>query len=128
MQGGINCHDDARVRWYFQLHQMISEGICSRAWKPHNDNSRKVRSSHFEYGGSNPGLQNQNTRTIIQCSLISRGQPPELILQGPWKEVYFSNSAEWTPNKQFCFSKSAPFRILSPYNKQWYHIGSQVVK
>ena len=26
------------------------------------------------------------------------------------------------------FSKSAPFRILSPHSKLWYHICSQVVK
>ena len=29
---------------------------------------------------------------------------------------------------QFCFSKSAPFRILSPHSKLWYHICSQAVK
>ena len=40
-------------------------------------------------------------------------------------KVYFPNSAGWTPNKQFCFSKSAPFRILSPHSKLWYHICSQ---
>ena len=34
----------------------------------------------------------------------------------------------WTPNEQFCFSKSALFRILSPHSKLWYHICSQVVK
>ena len=27
-------------------------------------------------------------------------------------EVNFPITAGWTPNKQFCFSKSAPFRIL----------------
>ena len=44
------------------------------------------------------------------------------------KKVYFPNFAGWTPNKQFCFSKSAPFRILSPHSKLRYHICSQVVK
>ena len=34
----------------------------------------------------------------------------------------------WTPNKQFCFSKSAPFRVLSPHSKLWYHICSHVIK
>ena len=28
------------------------------------------------------------------------------------REVNFPISAGWTSNKQFCFSKSAPFRIL----------------
>ena len=44
------------------------------------------------------------------------------------KKVYFPNSAGWTPNKQFCFCKSAPFRILSPPSKLWYHICSQMVQ
>ena len=44
------------------------------------------------------------------------------------KKVKLPNSPGWTPNKQFCFSKSAPFRILSPHSKLWYHICSQVVK
>ena len=38
------------------------------------------------------------------------------------REVNFAITAGWTPNKQFCFSKSAPFRILSPHSKLWYHI------
>ena len=29
---------------------------------------------------------------------------------------------------RFCFSMSAPFRILSPHSKLWYHICSQMVK
>ena len=41
------------------------------------------------------------------------------------REVNFPITAGWTPNKQFCFSKSAPFRILSPHSKLWYHICSQ---
>ena len=44
------------------------------------------------------------------------------------KKVNFPTSAGWTPNKQFCFSRSAPFRILSPHSKLWYHNSSQVVK
>ena len=36
------------------------------------------------------------------------------------KKVNFPNSAGWTPNKQLCFSKSAPFRILSPRSKLWW--------
>ena len=37
-------------------------------------------------------------------------------------KVHFPNSAGWAPNKQFCFSKSPPFRILSPHSKLWFHI------
>ena len=44
------------------------------------------------------------------------------------REVTYPITAGWTPNKQFCFSKSAPFRILSPHSKLWYHICSHVVK
>ena len=40
----------------------------------------------------------------------------------------FPKSEGRTPNKQFCLSKSAPFQILSPHIKQWYHVCSQVVK
>ena len=34
------------------------------------------------------------------------------------REVNFPITEGWTPNKQFCFSKSAPFRILSPHSKR----------
>ena len=44
------------------------------------------------------------------------------------REVNFPITAGWTPNKQFCFSKSEPIWILSPHSKPWYHICSQVVK
>ena len=53
------------------------------------------------------------------------GPPPQMDKK---KKVNFPNSAGWTPNKQFCFFKSAPFRILSPHTKLRYHICSQVVK
>ena len=44
------------------------------------------------------------------------------------REVTFPITAGWAPKKQFCFSKWAPFRILTPHSKLWYHICSQVVK
>ena len=53
----------------------------------------------------------------------------QIVFQGlpyEWKFIYFPFTARWTPNKQFCFSKSAPFGILSSHSKPWYHICSQV--
>ena len=41
------------------------------------------------------------------------------------REVTFPITAGWAPNKQFCFSKWAPFRILTPHSKLWHHIAAK---
>ena len=81
------------------------------------------RTSYYHWTSNEPWMQH---RWNIDEPLIE--------YQWAWMQhereerVHFPITAGWTPNKQFCFSKSAPFRILSPHSKLWYHICSQVVK
>ena len=70
------------------------------------------------WGLAEGNLKHRVTSSRVRVWVLSRRK----------KKVNFPNYVGWTPNKQFCFSKSAPFQILSPHSKLWYHIYSQVVK
>ena len=116
-------------------------------------NFKKSLFSQTEMSEKSSTFKNQNDLiwgyVMTQNHEITLPRPPFLALIAfliificldgpnmvPWihemkkkKKLNFLNSAVWTPNKQFCFSKSASFRIQSPQSKLWYYICSQVVK
>ena len=84
-------------------------GECSKTSPVEGNHRHMSRDSSVDSYNSE-----QNHDTFLLSSTLERE-----------RKRNFPITAGWTPNRQFCVSKSAPSRILSPHSKLWYHICKQ---